>query len=146
MPKSDYYKTLGVPRNADASQIRAAYRDLARRLHPDVNKSKTAEERFKAVNEAYQVLSDADKRRRYDRFGPDWERYQAPSDASRDAFSQSFSRRQRSAPAGSGTSRSDRSTGDGGLFESIFGSSRATRQRAGVRAQRGQDHEYPVHL
>lgn len=65
----DYYETLGVPRNADQQQIKSAFRRLAREYHPDVNKNHDAEERFKEINEAYEVLSDADKRARYDRFG-----------------------------------------------------------------------------
>ena len=71
----DYYKTLGVDRNADAKAIKSAYRRLARRHHPDVAKSKDAAERFKEVSEAYEVLSDPDKRRRYDALGPDWQRH-----------------------------------------------------------------------
>src|SRR5688572_7626161 len=72
----DYYKTLGVDRSADEKAIRAAYRKLARKYHPDVNAGdKTAENKFKEVNEAYDVLSDPEKRRMYDRYGDDWERY-----------------------------------------------------------------------
>lgn len=68
--KKDYYETLGVPRNADAEAIRSAYRKLALKYHPDRNKDdKTAEEKFKQVGEAYEVLSNPDKRRQYDRFG-----------------------------------------------------------------------------
>lgn len=75
----DYYKTLGVERTADEAAIRAAFRKLARKFHPDVNKGKGAEDRFKEINEAYQVLGDAEKRARYDEMyefqqhgGGDW--------------------------------------------------------------------------
>jgi curved DNA-binding protein len=68
----DYYETLGVDRGASQAQIQAAYRKLARKLHPDVNKSPDAEEKFKRLNEAYEVLRDQDKRRRYDSLGENW--------------------------------------------------------------------------
>jgi len=71
----DYYKSLGVGRNADAKAIKQAYRRLARKYHPDLNKSKGATERFKEINEANEVLSDPEKRRRYDTLGHDWPRY-----------------------------------------------------------------------
>ncbi len=71
----DYYKLLGVERAASASEIKSAYRKLARKFHPDVNpNNKEAERRFKEINEAYQVLSDAGKRKKYDELGADWER------------------------------------------------------------------------
>jgi DnaJ-class molecular chaperone len=69
----DYYETLEVPRGATEEEIRKAYRKLARKHHPDVNRSdKSAEEKFKEINEAYEVLSDAEKRKRYDRLGANW--------------------------------------------------------------------------
>jgi molecular chaperone DnaJ len=78
----DYYKILGVDRKADDKTIKSAYRRLARKYHPDVAKTKDATERFKEVSEAYEVLSDPEKRRRYDSLGPDWQRYtQAPPGA-----------------------------------------------------------------
>src|SRR5260370_26590653 len=69
-PKHDYYETLGVSRKADTEEIRKAYRKLARKYHPDLNPGdKSSEERFKNVQEAYDVLSDAKKRPMYDQFG-----------------------------------------------------------------------------
>jgi curved DNA-binding protein len=68
----DYYDVLGVSRDASADEIQQAYRKLARRHHPDVNRDPAAEERFKEINEAYQVLKDPQTRQRYDRFGPDF--------------------------------------------------------------------------
>lgn len=70
---SDYYKLLGVPRTATQKEIRQAYRRLARQHHPDVNAgNKASEERFKEINEAHSVLSDPEKRRKYDRYGDNW--------------------------------------------------------------------------
>jgi molecular chaperone DnaJ len=81
MPR-DYYETLGVPKDASASEIKSAFRGLARQYHPDVSQKENAEEKFKEVNEAYVVLSDVEKRAAYDRYGhagvqgmggvPDW--------------------------------------------------------------------------
>jgi curved DNA-binding protein len=84
----DYYEVLGVPRTASAEELQQAYRRLARRHHPDVNKDPGAEDRFKEVNEAYQVLSDPDTRARYDRFGPDFRRI--PEGAEREAAGAGF--------------------------------------------------------
>ncbi len=67
--KRDYYEVLGVSRDADSSEIRRAYRKLARELHPDINQASDAEDRFKEVNEAYEILNDADRRAAYDRYG-----------------------------------------------------------------------------
>src|ERR1044071_8303260 len=70
----DYYKTLGVSRDASADDIKKAFRKLARQYHPDVAKDKkTAEAKFKEINEAHEVLSDPEKRRRYDELGANWQ-------------------------------------------------------------------------
>jgi DnaJ-class molecular chaperone len=71
----DYYKTLGVPKNASTDDIKKAYRKLARQYHPDVNKKPDAEKRFKEINETHEVLGDPEKRKRYDTVGPEWEQF-----------------------------------------------------------------------
>src|SRR5580700_1970120 len=76
--RKDFYQVLGVRRNADEKEIKAFYRKLARKYHPDVNPNdKTAETRFKEISEAYDVLSDPEKRKMYDQFGSNWDQMQA---------------------------------------------------------------------
>ncbi len=76
MDYKDYYKILGVNKNATEKEIKAAYRKLARQYHPDVNQESGAEAKFKEINEAHEVLSDPEKRKKYDMLGADWQRWQ----------------------------------------------------------------------
>ena len=70
----DYYKVLGIEKTASAEEIKKAYRKLARKLHPDLNPNdKDAHKKFQQVNEANEVLSDPDKRKKYDQYGKDWQ-------------------------------------------------------------------------
>src|SRR5215217_46369 len=77
MEFKDYYQTLGVTKTSTEKEIKQAFRKLARKFHPDVNPGdKTSESRFKEINEAYEVLGDADKRRKYDELGANWRMYE----------------------------------------------------------------------
>ncbi|HEV7686482.1 MAG TPA: DnaJ C-terminal domain-containing protein [Acidimicrobiia bacterium] len=109
-PRRDFYESLGVSRTATPEEIQRAYRTLARTYHPDINKDPGAEERFKEVSEAYDVLSDPDTRKRYDTFGADFR--QVPKDVDPDTWARAQSARAR-AGAGAGA-RGGRSGGSGG--------------------------------
>src|SRR3984957_17615457 len=129
---TDYYEVLGVPRDADQDAIRRAYRKLARKYHPDLNADSDAEESFKELGEAYEVLSDPDKRGRYDRLGARWREaeQEAPDESFEDFFAhQGF---------GDGTRME---FGDD-LFEALFG---ARAGRAGGPL-RGHDREALLEL
>ena len=113
----DYYATLGVDKKASPEDIQKAYRKLARKYHPDINKTSTGEEKFKQINEAYQVLSDADKRAKYDQFGSAWKQAQTsggPPPGFEDIFSNfgGFA---------GGSSRSSGGSGFSSFFEALFG-------------------------
>jgi DnaJ-class molecular chaperone len=126
MDFQDYYETLGVPRSASQADIKKAFRKLAREHHPDKKPGdKTAEQRFKAINEANAVLSDADKRKKYDRLGKDWEAY-SRAGVDPDAGSPFGAGFGRAAGAGSGRSGNVRyefrtaGGGAGGDFSDFF--------------------------
>jgi curved DNA-binding protein len=111
----DYYETLEVPRTASSEDIRRAYRNLARKYHPDVNKEPGAEDRFKQISEAYEVLRDDEKRARYDQFGANWKAGQDVSGAS--GFGDGFR-----GGDGFGDVRVDFGGGDfSDFFEGLFG-------------------------
>jgi curved DNA-binding protein len=113
MAKKDYYATLGVAKDASDDEIRKVYRQLARKYHPDLNKERGAEEQFKRVGEAYDVLNDAKKRAAYDKYGDMW-RHADELDAA--------AQRQRvRTPAGGGAYEQEFETGDlNDLFANLF--------------------------
>lgn len=123
MQFKDYYQVLGIEPNASDSEIKTAYRRLARKYHPDVSKEPEAEERFKAINEAYEVLKDKDKRTQYDQLKASGYR---PGDAFR-------------APPGAGGQFDFNdvagSSGFSDFFESLFGGARRAPQAAGSRVR-----------
>jgi curved DNA-binding protein len=142
----DYYEALGVPRDASTEDIRRAYRKLARQYHPDVNKEPDAEDRFKEISEAYEVLRDPEKRERYDRLGANWK---AGEDVSGAAGFGGFGQQ-----GGFEDVRVDFGTGGFGggdfsdFFESFFSGSRGRRRTAGLDgfSTRGSDQEATLEL
>ncbi|HDQ73173.1 MAG TPA: J domain-containing protein [Chloroflexi bacterium] len=157
MEYKDYYKILGVDRNSSEQEIKRAYRRLAREFHPDVNPDdKSAEEKFKGINEAYEVLNDSEKRRKYDQLGANWQQWQQMGrDPGQFDWTQWFA----GAPGGTRVEWSgdlgDLFGGAGAesfsdFFRSVFGGAGGTRRtRAGEdifgrtrqRPTRGQDME-----
>ena len=120
MEYKDYYKTLGVPKDASEEDLKKAFRKLARQFHPDTaTDKKRAEEKFKEINEAYEVLSDKDKRKRYDELGPDWEhgpQFRPPPGGGRGTF------RRAGGGGGAGPDFEFGGTGFSDFFEHFFGS------------------------
>ena len=154
MEYRDYYQVLGVPRNASEKEIKRAYRRLARQFHPDRNPgNKVAEEQFKAANEAHSVLTDPDKRHKYDQLGAQWQQWQQMGRDPRDFdFSQWFARGPRQTRVEYGN-LDDLLGGTGGFsdfFRSVFGEAEARPtmrwRQAQHHTQRGQDSEQPVEI
>ena len=154
MASGDYYSILGVGRNAGEAEIKAAYRKKARECHPDVNKSAGAEDKFKEATEAYDVLSDPEKRQMYDQFG----RAGAPRGGFGGGGARAYTRT--GAPPGGfgghvsfedifGAARESGGSGFTGMglddiLEALSGAGRRTGPRR--KAQRGQDVEHSVTL
>ena len=142
MDYKDYYGALGVAKDASRDEIQKAYRKLARKYHPDLNKGEDAEARFKEINEAYQVLSDSEKRARYDQFGSAWKQSQrtgGPPPGFEDIFA-SFT--------GGGRGFSGGRGGFSSFFEMLFGGQGGgggagewTVFGGGMPPQEGVDHE-----
>lgn len=136
MKYKDYYETLGISRTATPDEIKTAYRRLARKYHPDLNKEADAEAHFKEVSEAYEVLKDPEKRATYDRVGQapdDAGNYQAPPD-----WNQGFSYSSNGAQHAG-----DENMFDGDFFESLFGHASQARQR---RQPQNLDQHATIHI
>ena len=157
MNYKDYYQILGISKNASESDIKKSYRKLALKYHPDKNQgNRAAEEKFKEVNEAYQVLSDPEKRKKYDEFGEDWRHYQQSGSQGPYDWSQ-WKGADQGRASGYQAFSGDFSDafGEGGFsdfFETLFGSAfdrggRTGRgSRAGSMPVKGQDYKAEVEI
>src|SRR2546426_9465554 len=115
MDFKDYYSTLGVAKTANAKEIKQAYRKLARKHHPDVNPGdKAAESKFKGINEAYEVLGDPDKRKKYDELGANWRAYEQAGAAGGEGFGSTQIWGGNGASGGGGPGGPARARGGGG--------------------------------
>ena len=136
MEFKDYYKILGVSKNATAAQIKKEYRKMARKHHPDVSKASDAEQKFKEVGEAYDVLKDPEKRKAYDRYGADWKagkQQQEHQQEYQQQYRQQGGGFEGGFDFGGGGDYSD-------FFESLFGSGgRKGRSSGQTRKQKGED-------
>jgi molecular chaperone DnaJ len=149
MAGKDYYNILGVKRDATEAEIKAAYRKLARKYHPDVNPGdKSAEARFKDINEAQEVLSDKDKRKKYDQYGDQWQ--QADQFNRAGGFpggqpgAQGSQRVYRDFSQGAGQGAQFEETDFESMFGNLFGGARTGTRTP--RQRRGRDIEYPVEV
>lgn len=148
MAGKNFYDILGVPKSATDKDIKTAYRRLARKYHPDVNPGdKTAEAKFKEINAAYEVLSDKDKRAKYDKYGDKWQYADQFEQAEKQQGP--FRQYQYTQPGGSGQ-ENFRFGGDIGgmdsIFEELFGGGRGRGFSRRPRTQRGQDLESNVEI
>jgi len=144
MATKDYYSILGLSRSASDKDIKQAYRKLARKFHPDVNPgNKAAEDKFKEINQAYEVISDSEKRKKYDQFGEHWEHADQFTQAGRQG--QPGERFDFSSFNFGGAQEGATFTGGAGmdsLFEEMFTGSRGRRSQP----RRGQDIEHAVEI
>ena len=137
MATQDFYSTLGVSKGSNKKEIRQAYRRLARKHHPDVNAGdKGAEARFKQINAAYEVLSDTEKRRKYDRYGDQWEHADQIEEMQRRAGGRTFRFGEGgvSFDLGDLSGMGDRG-GVGSIFETLFGGGRRRSPRRGSNVE-----------
>ena len=147
--KRDYYTVLGVSRSASEKDIKTAYRKLARKHHPDVNPGDNkSEAQFKEIGEAYSVLSDPEKRKKYDRWGHDWEKIEQAQAAGANFRGRPGSTSYTWSSAGGGApgSYNFESEDLGGLFEQLFGRAAGGRTRVRSAPRKGKDLEQPVEI